>query len=137
MGSALRFGEMAMIHYKSQVNRPRPSQLCYGLLTPFGYPRHSAWPSGHSLQGHLLTQLLLQVDGIVDRFGNAADPDNELLWLAERCAESRERAGFHYHTDTIAGRELAAKIAQGIASGAIDCPYYTNTVLKSAKAEWT
>lgn len=137
MGTALRCGEMAMIHYKDQVRRPRPSELCNGLLLPFGFPRHSSWPSGHSLQGNLLTELLLAVTGIANRFGPFGGDPGELRWLARRCAESRERAGFHYPTDTEAGRQLAQLLASDILTYANNNPLsMTRRILDGAQNEW-
>jgi len=137
MGSALRCGEMAMIHYKDQVRRPRPSELCNGLLTPFGYPRHSSWPSGHSLQAHLLSLLLLKITGVENRFGDFPGSPGELMWLANRVAVGRERAGFHYPTDTAAGREIAIKLSQMIQTYITANPSSEFAkILDSAQAEW-
>jgi hypothetical protein len=75
-----------------------------------------------------------------------------LLWLADRLAKNRERAGLHYPTDSDASRWLAGAIwalltmATGAAAtppGAppvsdkalIDCPTLKR-VLTMAKAEW-
>jgi hypothetical protein len=137
MGAALRCGEMAMIHYKDQVRRPRPSELCNGLLLPFGFPRHSSWPSGHSTQGHLLSRLLLNIPGVMNRFGPDAGDPGELMWLALRCAQSRERAGFHYRTDTLAGMSLAKMLEKVIIDyiGTNSNSMFAR-ILNNAQAEW-
>ena len=83
------------------------------------------------------SRLLLAIPGVDARFGPAGVDPGELMWLADRAAVSRERAGFHYPSDTQAGKELAQKLADNILNGTISCPYFKNTILKNAKLEWT
>ncbi len=66
-GSAI--GNLVKMQYKSVYRRVRPSTLCPGLLPPWGPPQHPAFPSGHALVSHLMVLLLLQVEGIAQRFG--------------------------------------------------------------------
>jgi hypothetical protein len=137
---ALRAGEMAVMHFKYKYKRPRPSFLCPGLLPPFGPPGHPAFPSGHSTQSHLMTYVLLEVDGIKRRF------NKDLRWLANRVATNRERAGLHYRSDSAAGKHLAMGIVCGLmqrVGETFPCPEFfkadggTGTgLLAEARKEW-
>jgi hypothetical protein len=135
---ALRTGEMAAMHFKRKYARPRPSFLCPGLLVPFGPPGHPAFPSGHSTQSHLMTYVLLEVDGIKARF------NKELRWLANRVATNRERAGLHYRSDSTAGKHLAMGIVCGLMGRGgenFPCPEFFSAgagtgLLAEAKREW-
>jgi len=125
---AQRAGEMAALYFKRKYARVRPSTLCPGLLLPFGPPRHPAFPSGHSLTGHLTTYLLLEI-GEINTGLNL-----ELTWLADRVAKNRERAGLHYPSDSAAGQRLAKKIEGDLVAGTINCPTFTK-ILAAAKTE--
>jgi hypothetical protein len=128
---AQRVGEIAALYFKKKYARVRPSTLCPGLLVPFGPPRHPAFPSGHSLTGHLTTYLLLEIPEI------NAGLSTELSWLADRVAKNRERAGLHYPSDSAAGQKLAQAIVSGLVEGGtIECSTYT-AIRKAAKAEAT
>jgi membrane-associated phospholipid phosphatase len=99
----LRIGEMVAIFYKEKYLRPRPNIICPALQPPLGPPGHPAFPSGHALQGWLLTKWLV---AITTKDGSSVY-QKQLEWLATRVAENRERAGIHYPSDTIGGRHLA------------------------------
>jgi membrane-associated phospholipid phosphatase len=93
---------------------------------------HPAFPSGHSLLGHLLALMLLEIPPIAARFGvfdparigdpgtrptaamlkTRAEIPSPLLWLAQRLAKNRERLGVHYPSDSYASRHIAAGIWQ-------------------------
>jgi hypothetical protein len=45
------------------------------LIPPFGPPAHPAFPSGHSMLGHLIPLLLLEIPTLRERYG-IAGPDN-------------------------------------------------------------
>jgi hypothetical protein len=82
----------------------------------------------------------------------AAYPFNgPLMWLADRLAKNRERAGLHYPSDSAASQWLAGAIwavltattpqvmmphNNGTASDRIDCPTLQH-ILRMAKAEWS
>jgi hypothetical protein len=61
---AQRAGEISALYFKKKYSRVRPSTLFPGLLLPFGPPRHPAFPSGHSLTGHLTSYLLNKINGV-------------------------------------------------------------------------
>src|SRR4051794_11194800 len=82
--ACLRIGEMAAIHYKYKFLRPRPSVLCPALQPPMGPPGHPSFPSGHSLQGHLVSAWLQELSG-----GAASQYTLQLDWLADRIAINR------------------------------------------------
>ena len=110
----------------------RPSTVCPGLLLPFGPPRHPAFPSGHSLTGHLTTYLLTEITNINTNVGQ------ELVWLADRVATNRERAGLHYKSDSVAGQKLAQAIKTALTttgSGKIVSVTF-DAILAAAKTEW-
>src|SRR6516164_182229 len=65
----LAIGNIAYSYYKAHFKRVRPSFLCPGLTPPFGPPGHPSFPSGHSFLGHLMALLLLEVPGILQRYG--------------------------------------------------------------------
>jgi hypothetical protein len=128
---ALRIGDMVVMHFKRKYARVRPSTLFPGLLPPFGPPRHASFPSGHSLQGHLISEMLLHVKGIKDTH------EKELMWLAERVAKNRERIGVHYESDSAAGAKMAAKLAVQLKDGGIQCASYQALLQKiEAGKEW-
>jgi hypothetical protein len=138
--------------------------LCPGLLPPFGPPRHPAFPSGHSFLGHFIALLLLEIEGVAERYGigllpdgsavgkkpnwasyktatdTPADLDGPLFWLAARLAKNRERVGVHYRSDSLASRRLAGGIwscifDQAGAATHIEVPTLKR-VLARAQAEW-
>ena len=51
------------MHYKAYFNRPRPTQVVPGLLSPIQHGGHSSFPSGHSTQAHVFAALLTEVIG--------------------------------------------------------------------------
>jgi membrane-associated phospholipid phosphatase len=132
ISSGLAIGNIAYMSYKAKYKRVRPSALCPGLIPAFGPPMHPAFPSGHSLLGHLLALMLLEIPPIAARFGvfdparigdpgtrptapmlkTRAEISSPLLWLAQRLAKNRERLGVHYPSDSYASRHIAAGIWQ-------------------------
>jgi hypothetical protein len=130
---AQRAGETAALYFKEQYKRVRPSELCPGLLIPFGPPRHPAFPSGHSLTGHLTSLLLCEIPKL------NAEKKVELDWLAARVAKNRERAGLHYPSDSAAGAKIAAEIHRLLIAGtlATTAAGEFKTILADARADWT
>jgi hypothetical protein len=129
---AQRAGEMLALHFKKRYSRVRPSTLFPGLLLPFGPPRHPAFPSGHSLTGHLTTYLLRAITPIDTSLGQ------ELDWLADRVAKNRERAGLHYPSDSVAGQKLAKEVAKQlpvVGDGSIVSVTF-KAIIMAAQNEW-
>ena len=125
------------MRYKADFKRVRPSVIAPGLVPPFGPPRHPSFPSGHSFLGHFIALLLLEIPQIAWRYGEPTIQGNPpktekpliqpalsdvmqtpqkycftgpLLWLGDRLAKNRERAGVHYRSDSLGSRWLAGAI---------------------------
>jgi hypothetical protein len=159
ISAGLAIGNIAYMYYKAYFKRVRPSFLCPGLIPPFGPPAHPSFPSGHSFLGHLIALLLLEIPGIVQRYGifgavagapgrtpnqgelaGIGEITSPLLWLAQRLAKNRERIGCHYASDSSASRHLAAGIWWALlheanADDQIVCPTL-HTIILRATSEW-
>jgi hypothetical protein len=159
LNCGLAIGNIAYFYYKQQYKRVRPSFLCPGLIPPFGPPAHPAFPSGHSMLGHLLALLLLEIPALQQRYGvftkqdgrpgeapgqttlaGTGETHSPLLWLSQRLAKGRERLGVHYPSDSTGSRHLASGIWWALLheqdkDKKIDCPTL-RTVLRHAIAEW-
>jgi membrane-associated phospholipid phosphatase len=181
----LAIGNVFYMSYKEFFRRVRASTICPGLVPPFGPPRHPSFPSGHSFLGHFIALLLLEIPEVAQVFGedpptppgqptpkdvrarNGRQPTlgevmsagyvfrGQLLWLGDRLAKNRERAGLHYPSDSAASRWMAGAVwalltkdsghlpdakppgaANSVtAADLIDCPSLRQ-VLRLAKAEW-
>ena len=62
----------------------------------------------------------------------------ELVWLADRVATNRERAGLHYKSDSVAGQKLAQAIKTALTttgSGKIVSVTF-DAILAAAETEW-
>jgi hypothetical protein len=105
---ALRIGELTAIYYKDQFKRVRASVIAPGLAPPFGPPGHPSFPSGHSLQGWLMSYCLMHITR--PKAGGSSVFKDQLKWLAKRVATNRERAGLHYPSDSLAGKYIASYI---------------------------
>jgi membrane-associated phospholipid phosphatase len=152
MSYLVRSGEFVALKYKMRFNRPRPSTFDPGLIPPYGPPGHAAFPSGHSLQMHLLSFVLLQISGIAARLGpkpaswtndlrqNEPVPlahPSALIWLAIRIARNRERLGLHFESDSIVGRQIAVSMAEFLMKqwAAIDAAYTGASAAAKAAAD--
>jgi hypothetical protein len=103
-------GSFAALYFKHRYNRPRPTHFCPALMPPIPVPGHSAYPSGHSTQAHLMA---LCISAIVNAALAAPDPavfDANLTVLAQRIARNREIAGLHYQSDSEDGAQLAQQL---------------------------
>lgn len=133
MQMAMRIGEMISIHYKEKYRRVRPSVLSPGLAPPFGPPGHPAFPSGHSLQGWLITESLMHATRATLATDSIYKP--QLKWMAKRVAANRERAGVHYQSDSLAGQYLAGYVFDNLLRVNGKFPIYW-TALQEARVEW-
>jgi hypothetical protein len=124
MAVAVVIGEVVGVTHKEFWKRPRPSEISPGLMPPFGPPAHPSFPAGHALTSHLLSHCLNEITKY-DRFKIPLDK------LARRVAKNRERAGFHYESDS-AGGEYLANVVFNLLSG---LNRYKDLVV-AAKAEW-
>ena len=100
MQAMIQLGLVVAVHYKKRFMRPRPSQLEPRLRPMLDVPRHAAYPSGHSLQYHLVAKALASVV-------RSQEIGSELFAIAKNVAENREWAGLHYPSDTEAGKVIA------------------------------
>jgi len=95
-------------YLKNYFNYPRPFQSGFYHNKPL-YPlintdsSSASYPSGHSLESHILCLLLAQ---------KHPDLENELLELADRIARSRVWSGVHYDFDDEQGRKIAYEIIE-------------------------
>jgi membrane-associated phospholipid phosphatase len=105
------------MHYKYAFDRPRPTQVVPGFMSPIQHGGHASYPSGHSTEAHVFAMLLTEV--IPSSLGDPT-PDGgttitqSLNLLADRIARNREIAGLHYPSDTKAGVKLAHAITSRI-----------------------
>jgi len=88
---ASQVAQMVAVHFKLHFHRGRPQQVFRGLMPMLVSPWHASYPSGHSLESHLIAQAL----GVIAP--KACEPLSE---LAHRIATNREVAGVHYPSDT-------------------------------------
>jgi membrane-associated phospholipid phosphatase len=130
------------MHYKAHFNRPRPTQVVPGLMSPIQQGGHASFPSGHATQAHVFAALLTEV--MPKRLGTSAptpaDPERTTIGkslgiLADRIARNREIAGLHYPSDSSAGVTLAAAITAKILLDKTYLPKFAELV-DNAKREW-
>jgi hypothetical protein len=108
---ARRVGELVGMCLKHEFRFPRPSQLCPAIVPMIDPPAHPSFPSGHALQGRLISLVLKDVRGVLPQA-------NELLdELAERVALNRTVAGLHYPTDNKAGVVAAEEVHKMLQGG--------------------
>ena len=98
---ANQVGLLVAMFFKFRFRRGRPQQVWPGLVPLVPSPWHPSYPSGHSLQSHLIALALGEV---------APKAKEALLALAKRIGTNREVAGVHFQSDTIAGRDIAYSI---------------------------
>ena len=122
MKIAARAGELVMATLKMYFNRARPSQVYPPLSPPLNVADHASYPSGHSLVAHLMA---FTGGKLVPAMATS------LADLAHRIAINREYAGFHFPSDTRAGREAAAQTL-----AVLEQTRWFQQVLRSARREW-
>lgn len=120
---AARTGEMVGMHFKQKYMRARPQQVFPGLVPLVAPPAHPSFPSGHSLESHMMAQAMADVRPFM------ADA---LTALADRIGRNREVAGVHFPSDTAAGRVIARAAYPLLKT----CPTYAQ-VLAEARKETT
>jgi len=99
-------GAYVSLHFKGLHQRRRPPQRAPALLPPIEVPGHASYPSGHATQARLMARCIEAAlpttpDNIRGQLGDVIDT------LAARIARNREIAGLHFHSDTVAGWNLA------------------------------
>ena len=98
---AYQIGLVIVMHFKKVYNRARPQQVCPTIYPMLPGPMQPSYPSGHSLQSHLIAAVLARV--VPD------DVAPILETLAKRIAKNREIAGVHFQSDSKAGENAAAE----------------------------
>lgn len=117
-----RVGLMVAMHFKRKFARPRPQQVFRSLVPMIPGPPHASWPSGHSLESHLIALALSEIVP-------SAKPTLEAL--ADRIGKNREIAGVHYRSDTAAGKAIARLVFPYLQQ----CATFSAAV-DAAKVEW-
>jgi membrane-associated phospholipid phosphatase len=123
MKISCRVSELTMAYFKDKFNRARPSQLCPDLIPPVAVSGHPSYPSGHSLTAHLIAYCLADV---------CPEKAEALRALADGIGVNRELAGFHYPSDTEAGRIIAERAHELLRDR---CPKFRENV-GAAEDEW-
>jgi membrane-associated phospholipid phosphatase len=121
------------MHYKYYFNRPRPTQVVPGFMSPIQHGGHASFPSGHSTQAHVFAALLTEV--VPPSLGDRTTIGKTLGVLAHRIARNREIAGLHYPSDSKAGVILAQAITAKILLDPTYLPKFKGLV-DAAKKEW-
>jgi hypothetical protein len=118
-------GEMAMVYFKKQKKRLRPSQIMPALFPPVDF-LHPSWPSGHALVSRLMA-----------RCAAAVRPEMRgvLEGLANQVGHNREVAGLHFASDTRAGIELADTLFDATIMGEPGIPSIKQAI-RDAETEW-
>jgi hypothetical protein len=120
--AAILIGRAVVMHFKNVHSRPRPTQYAADLAPPIDVAGHPSYPSGQATQTYLVAQALSSV---------ASHAGAALNDFADDVAKNRERAGFHYVSDSEAGRTLAPQIYRVMLTSD---PYLE--LEKAARAEW-
>ncbi len=78
---------------------PVSIHLCHGMQKPTSY----SYPSGHSIQAHIMAFVLSKID----------PSRRQVFWArADQIAQDRVKAGVHYVSDIDAGEKIAADLFQ-------------------------
>ena len=88
---------LVVLDLKTRFNRVRPSVVLSSIDPILDVPWHSSYPSGHSAQATVVSELMANL------FPNKRRSFDQ---LAKRIGKNREIAGLHYPSDTLAGRNL-------------------------------
>ncbi|KQP18036.1 hypothetical protein ASF43_09280 [Pseudorhodoferax sp. Leaf267] len=114
-------GRYLVMYYKDVFERPRPDSVDSSVAPVIPVPGHPAYPSGHSLQSHLIAH------GLTSLFPNA---QKAIFAVAQEIAFNRQVAGVHYESDTTAGKDLASQ-AWPIISDSGQCPAIAKIMLRA------
>ena len=87
---------------KADVGRPNINS---DRLLPM--PKHQSWPGGHAFWSSAIAVL-------ISLSTNEKTFEAELLRIAKRIGMHRERAGIHWHEDTISGLKLGKALMEGL-----------------------
>ena len=119
---ALRVGQFVGMHFKARFNRPRPAQISPAITPWIDTPGHPSYPSGHALEGHLISLCLNEV---------MSGANEALTLLARRVALNREIAGLHYPSDTACGIGISGQVMPLL----MQCQLFRELIFE-ARTEW-
>src|SRR5260370_34440656 len=83
-------GTFVAMYFKNVYSRPRPAELCPALLPPIEIPGHASFPSGHSIQAHLMA---LCVNDVFNGLPQETTIVHDLWTLAGCIARDRDMHG--------------------------------------------
>ena len=104
---ARKIGEYVAMGLKNYYRMRRPSQVYPYILPIIDPPDTPSFPSSHSLQAHLISNVLIAAL-TPPGGGGPSQTAIALDHLAHRVARNREVAGVHYPMDSACGRFVAA-----------------------------
>ena len=104
----VHIGYVVAIHFKQGFKRARPHQFDQRIYPSIPVPAHYSFPSGHSTQAHLVTNVLKDLFDTI----NLHTMVPHLCQIAKDVAENREWAGVHYDSDSEAGKCIAQELKE-------------------------
>ncbi|MBN9087367.1 MAG: phosphatase PAP2 family protein [Reyranella sp.] len=102
---ARKIGEYVAMGLKAHYRMRRPSQVYPYILPIIDPPDTPSFPSSHSLQAHLISNVLMAA--LTPPAAGASQTAVALDHLAHRVARNREIAGVHYPMDSACGAFVA------------------------------
>ena len=95
--------EPLVFHLKDVINRPRPYQMAYALGLPLCPLIHTdansaAYPSGHALTAFVMSEYYARKHPAIA---------GEIRAFGQKVADSREKMGIHYPSDTEVSRMIS------------------------------
>lgn len=115
-----------ILERKKHFSRPRPNQLESKLETVLPNPGHAAYPSGHASQLYMVALVLSDFD---------TEHTDLYKQFSYDVAHRREIAGFHYPSDSIAGRQLAVDVLKKLRENATFEKKYQDAKLSYVKPD--
>ena len=106
---ALGFASIVCMKFKQVMAVPRPIDLSTEIQPIVATPSHSAYPSGHSTEAHMIAYVLPYLISATP--ANQTKYGTQLEAQAERIAQNRTVAGLHFPVDSHAGQILARVLA--------------------------
>ena len=105
---ARKIGEYVAMGLKDYYRMRRPTQVYPYILPIIDPPDTPSFPSSHSLQAHLISNVLIEALNS----GGGGQTAIALRHLAHRVARNREIAGVHYPMDSACGKFVAGKCVE-------------------------
>ncbi len=116
IGSIWRTTVKIEMRFKHAMAVRRPHELSAQVQPMIPTPNHSAYPSGHATEAHViaftLATLINEASGTPGLEIDATKKINQLRILAHRIANNRTIAGVHYPVDSRAGAHLGLTLGR-------------------------